>query len=254
MNSIVYELLGLMIETLRTRKRARTIITLVLLFVIIGLFFLYLTASAWYIQGVSDAIREFVPPVIAIASAVFCIALLSYTSFEISKDGVERELVQLRIERDEIRQRLAEGRSEEDKKEENVFGTIQLSLNQITEYYTINKSQARNSFRFSVFAIVAGLATLIGGIWLFYLGETPDTELTIITGISGVLIEFIGGAYFYLYNKSLKQLNFFYEKLVKMQDTMLAIQLTESMSEEKEAELKERLIEKLMERSSEVKK
>ena len=82
--------------------------------------------------------------------------------------------------------------------------------------------------------------------------QNPNINFTIITGISSALIEFIGGAYFYLYNKSLKQLNFFYEKLVKMQDTTLAIQLTESLGEEKEIELKERLIMELMARSGEV--
>ena len=249
MSSIFAELLGLAIDTLRRKKGARTAIT-ILSFILLLLFMALYIASPYLVHGVSIAIREFTPPIIFITATVFVISLLSYTAIDISSSGLDVELHSLREERDEIRKRLAESRTEEERKEENVFDTIQLSLNQITEYYTINKSQARSSFTFSVFAIVAGLITLIGGIWIFYLKESPDINLTIITGISSVLIEFIGGAYFYLYNKSLKQLNFFYAKLVKMQDTMLAIQLTESLENDKEVEMKEKLIIELMARSS----
>ncbi len=249
MNSIMYELLGLVIDTLREKTKIRTTIVTISVLAISLLTFL-IVISPYIDHGIEVAIRELVPPIIFIFSAVLFVSFISYTKVDIKNDKLDIELVNLRQERDEIRRRLAESRIEE-KKEENVFDTIQLSLNQITEYYTINKSQARSSFTFSVFAIVVGLITLIGGIWIFYMKENPNVELTVITSISSVLIEFVGGAYFYLYNKSLKQLNFFYEKLVKMQDTMLAIQLTESLNSDKEVEIKEKLIMELMARSKE---
>ena len=134
-----------------------------------------------------------------------------------------------------------------------MLDTIQLSLNQLTEYYAINKSQARSSFSFSVFAVIVGLATLIGGIWFFYLTEKQNIQLAAISGIAGALIQFIGGAYFYLYRRSLDQLNYFFNQLVKMQDTMLSIRLCEQIaSEEKKNELREKVILTLLERSSTV--
>lgn len=250
MNSIIYELLGLAIDTLRRETRARAVIT-VLSLVLIGVLIALFVFSPYFVQGVEITIREFAPPAIFVISGFLVVTLLSYTKIDVTRNGLDIELRNLREERDEIRKRLSESKTEEEKKEENVFDTIQLSLNQITEYYTINKSQARSSFRFSVFAIVAGLVTLIGGVWIFYMKDTPNIDLTIITGISSALIEFIGGAYFYLYNKSLKQLNFFYAKLVRMQDTMLAIKLTESLDGDKEIEMKEKLIMELMARSIE---
>jgi hypothetical protein len=159
------------------------------------------------------------------------------TQSVIDFDTLEIELKPIRKEREEIRQRIEQGSTP------NVLNTIQLGLNQITEYYTINKSQARNSFSFAVFAVVMGLLTLIGGIWLFYFGKTQNIGLAALSGIGGLLLQFIGGASFYIYNKSLSQLNYFYDKLVRMQDTMLSIQLCSQLENaERRSAIQERLI------------
>ena len=106
----------------------------------------------------------------------------------------------------------------------DVFGIVQLGLSQISEYYTINKSQARKSFNFAVFAIAIGLATVIGGVALVYSGRLGNGIGT-VSAISGLLIQFFGGANFYIYNKSLLQMNYFYDRLMQMQDAMLAIKV-----------------------------
>ncbi|WP_445683389.1 hypothetical protein [Solibacillus sp. FSL W8-0474] len=65
------------------------------------------------------------------------------------------------------------------------------------------------------------------------------------------MLEFIGAMYFVVYNKSLKQLNFFYSKLEKVQDTMIAIELTNSINDEpKKVEFQEKIVINLIERSS----
>ena len=172
--------------------------------------------------------------------------LVSLTPVKIKGGGaIQLELNTLHEERNKIRERITKT------EKPNVLDTIQLNLNQLSEYYTINKSQARNSFRFSVFAIISGLATIIAGIWFFYLQENPNIGLTAISSVSGVLIQFIGAAYFYLYRKSLEQLNFFFSQLVKMQDMMLSVKLCEEVSPpEKQIELREKVIITLLERSS----
>jgi hypothetical protein len=63
------------------------------------------------------------------------------------------------------------------------------------------------------------------GIGLILKGNTELTSS--IATIGGVLTQFIGAGFFYLYTKNLKQLNIFYEKLIKLQDTEHAIELLE---------------------------
>jgi hypothetical protein len=112
----------------------------------------------------------------------------------------------------------------------DVFQIVQLTLSQLIEYYTINKSQARKSFNFSVIAIAAGLVTVLGGVWLIY-SKKLGISVGAISTISGLLLQFFGGANFYIYNKSLNQMNYFYDRLMQMQDAMISIKVGDQISD-----------------------
>lgn len=180
------------------------------------------------------AFSEFFIPAFLIPGVLFLTAALAYLP------GQDSELGPIRKERERIQERI------EKENRVGVLDTIQLSLNQLTEYYTINKGQARRSFNFSVVAISLGLLTLIGGIWLFYFSSNRNTQLATLSSISGLFIQFIGGANFYIYNKSISQLNMFYAELVRTQNTMLAIELADQIAPERRDIVKERLIDRIM--------
>ena len=67
--------------------------------------------------------------------------------------------------------------------------------------------------------------------------------------MAGVISEFLSATFFYLYNKNLKQLNFFYEKLIKFQDTYWAIALANGLPEDKKAAMIEIIITNLIVRN-----
>lgn len=133
----------------------------------------------------------------------------------------------------------------------DVFETIQLGLNHLAEYYVINKGQARNSFFFSVAASVVGLALISAGLIWYATQPRGKAEIAVISGVAGTLLQFISGAYFFLYRKSLEQLNFFYVQLVRTQDTMLAVRLTQEVGDnERKGRLVEALVAALMSRGT----
>ncbi|MGR8960507.1 TRADD-N-associated membrane domain-containing protein [Rhizobium leguminosarum] len=112
--------------------------------------------------------------------------------------------------------------------DEDIIKGIRGNLGHLLEYYKMNKSQARNSFNASLSSIIAGFVTLVvGGVWA-YTAERNDLTAYLVP-FAGVILQFIGGGYFYLYNRSLIQLNFFFSRLAQMQDTLLAIHLSEAM-------------------------
>ena len=226
------------IEYLRSnpniRKTAFYISSFLALF--IGITIIYST----YIDTsnfISLEVRDLLIVLFIIIAFFLFLTIVSYTSIKIAKGGIGQELNEIKKERNEIKKRISKA------PQVDIFDTVQLGLNQLTEYYTINKSQARNSFRFSIFAIVLGLITIVGGIWIFYLRDIPNLQLATISSISGTLIETIGGLYFFIYKKSLEQLNYFYDKLTETQNIMLAVKLAESMeNEEKKTEIREKII------------
>jgi hypothetical protein len=237
-------LLNFIIDLLKRHKLFRTVALVLSAATFLVSAWIYLGSHFrpdWFYERyriAPDLASEPLIVIVAISAVVLGLCLLSSARMSFTEiSGVEVELRPIRKEREEIRQRI------EHDPAANVLNTIQLGLNQITEYYTINKSQARKSFSFSVFAVVSGLATLIGGVWLFYFGKTPNVGLAALSGVGGLLLQFIGGASFYIYNKSLAQLNYFYDKLVRMQDTMLSIQLSNQLEDKsRQNVIRERLI------------
>jgi hypothetical protein len=95
----------------------------------------------------------------------------------------------------------------------------------LSDYYEVNRIHLKWSFWASISALTIGLIAILVGIGLILKGNTELTSS--IATIGGVLTQFIGAGFFYLYTKNLKQLNIFYEKLIKLQDTEHAIELLE---------------------------
>ena len=108
------------------------------------------------------------------------------------------------------------------------YNSLELAQKRLNEYYAINQSQARGSFRWAVFAMFVGLSTIVAGIWIFYLGDTPNTFLTSLSTAAGVVVNTISGLYLYLHNRTQRRALFYYNQLVRVQNLGLAIRLAES--------------------------
>jgi hypothetical protein len=178
--------------------------------------------------------------------AIIILFFLLPNNFLNSSRSIISEMVEVKSikqEREKIIERI--------EKDDSVIDVIRLNLNQITEYYTINKNQAKRSFNFSTLVILLGFITIIAAILLPFLKENQKPEISIISAISGMLLQFIGGANFVLYNRTVEQSNRFYKQLARIQDTMLAVELCKQVKDpEKNLQLMDKLITTLIERSS----
>lgn len=124
----------------------------------------------------------------------------------------------------------------------DISHSIRLSLNELREYYVINKSQGRKSFGFSVLMVLAGFILISLGICILYFDKNASTTVAILTSIAGLLSQFIGATSFYLYRKTLDQLNHYFQQLTETQRIMLAIQLSGEASDVKSQDGLRRMI------------
>jgi len=237
---IVFSFLGELITKNKIAKALVIILTIVSIIGIVSILF-YSFFEEIDLERKKNLFNNVLPAFLITLIAI--VVAKSTYFFEQSSRATDAELNDLKAERVVITQKI------ETEKVLDIFHTIQLSLNQLNEYYTINKNQAKSSFRFSVFAIVIGLVTILTGIWLQYL-DIAKIEITYVTAISGLILEFIGGAYFFMYKKSLEQVNFFFGQLIKIQDTMLSINLANNIENvDVKTEMNERIISSLLQRS-----
>lgn len=169
------------------------------------------------------ALLKLIPIALLILSGL---ALLSvFTSFLVRDSQITAERLK---ELDDEKKFLLE----KTQNESNIIDFVRLNLNQLDEYYTINKIQSRNSFRLSVLTIVLGTSAIIFSIF-YTLYNNEYSNITIITAVAGALMEFIGATSIMLYKESMKSISSFYIRLTQLQNIMLAIELSNALKDDK---------------------
>jgi hypothetical protein len=118
----------------------------------------------------------------------------------------------------------------------------------LDSYYGLNRLHLQFSFWASLAALIFGMVVLVIGIFLLFNGFGSASGQLVTIG--GVLTQFIGAGFFYLYSKNLKQLNVFYDKLIRHQDTTFAMGLAvHQLPEERRSDVIETVISMLLTRN-----
>ena len=203
---------GIFIEWLQKNPKTRRNILIILCTLSIFSIILGFT-SHYYKYDESIEITFFI--LFTISTYTSLVILKSY-----KKSNSIEELNNVRSERNEIIQRISQ-----ETHKNGITDIILLNLNRLSEYYTINLAQAKNSYRYSIIGVCIGTLIFIYCVWSFIGNDNANITVTIIGSIMGIITDFIAATYFYLYKKSIEQLNMYFKELIKIQDTMLAIEL-----------------------------
>lgn len=107
-------------------------------------------------------------------------------------------------------------------------------LIKLKEFYESGQYQQKVSFWVSVGAVSLGFMVILLSLVMFLKAPEKITQ-SVILAISGVVSEFIAAAFFYIHNKSVNQLNTYFQNLIKLQDTNIAIDLVQRMPESNRA-------------------
>lgn len=132
---------------------------------------------------------------------------------------------------------------------------VRVNVSFLEEYYAQVKRHTALSFSFSLLVGLLGFALIVTGLVTGFVNgdnQINDTDvISYISSASGVLIEFIAGVFFYLYNKTVIQLKEYHEKLVNVQNILVANQLLEVVENtEKKDDIISTMIEHLVRKKS----
>lgn len=106
---------------------------------------------------------------------------------------------------------------------------VRINFKYLDKYYLQTQEQGDKSFLLSASAAVVGLAIVVAGIVLMFLGKTTPAYLTTA---AGVLSEFIAAVFFYLYNKTVLSMSQYHQKLVITQNIALALKITNDLPDD----------------------
>lgn len=100
----------------------------------------------------------------------------------------------------------------------------------LRDFYGTTLFQHKVSFWASIGASAVGLGALLIAL-VAYFHDPANFSESVVLGVAGVISQLVAALFFFLHNKSTAQVIAGFEKLVKLQDTRLAIDLVGRMSE-----------------------
>jgi hypothetical protein len=127
----------------------------------------------------------------------------------------------------------------------NYFDTlVKINVENLDAYYKLVKKHTSQSFNVSLMVSIMGFLLICCGLIIGY--NLNDNIISYIMSGSGVLIEFISGVLFFLYNKTIRQLKNYHDSLINVQNILLSFKLIDDMKDDNQ-EAKTDLTTKLIE-------
>lgn len=122
------------------------------------------------------------------------------------------------------------GKKTDDK---NVLNMMMDNVSELREYYVISKQQARRSFSAALFICFLGIFIYLLGIIAYIV---LDKNISIISVISGTVVEVIAGLFFWLYREATKQLGVYHQRFGSTEKYLTVMQIIREMPEDKRVE------------------
>jgi small-conductance mechanosensitive channel len=174
--------------------------------------------------------------VIGVDMIIFINLLIFGWSNQMTVDNIQEELEKLNVKR-KISSYFADTTSDQ-----RGNGTpsyfdrlVQINLVNLDDYYRLVKVHTNNSFRIATSAGVVGFLLIVFGLIIGFFDKEVGTQgLTYISAGSGVLTEFISGIFFYLYNRTVRQLKSYHDSLLVVQNILLSFKIIEDIKDETE--------------------
>jgi hypothetical protein len=109
---------------------------------------------------------------------------------------------------------------------------VEINVSNLAEYYGLVKSHTSNSFQAALGTGLVGFGLIVVGL-IFSFFNTPTAErFALISTASGIITEFIAAIFFYLYNRTVRQLKDYHDSLLSVQNILLAFKIVEDTKDE----------------------
>jgi cbb3-type cytochrome oxidase subunit 3 len=149
--------------------------------------------------------------------------------------------------REEAKARLEQAESKVEQEPEKAKPAWDLARLTLEAHFTKNLSQIASIFWLSVIVMLAGFAMLLYGIWQSVQTPTLLGPAT-IASISGIITEFIGATFLFIYRSTIQQAINYSKTLERINSVGMAMQILDTMPDSAKAtDLKSKTKAKLVE-------
>lgn len=111
---------------------------------------------------------------------------------------------------------------------------VQINVTNLAEYYAMVKVHTDNSFKVSIVAGATGFALIILGAIIGFSNNAETKTIAYISSGAGIITEFISSVFFYLYNRTVRQLKDYHDSLIDVQNVLLSFKIVGDLTDEKD--------------------
>lgn len=97
------------------------------------------------------------------------------------------------------------------KENSDIIGLMADNLNEIRQFYKLTKKQAINAYKLAKNSSIAGIILIIIAILVAIIFN--NNQIAVATTAGGIIVEVLAGTSLFVYQKTLKQLNYYYASL-----------------------------------------
>jgi len=108
---------------------------------------------------------------------------------------------------------------------------VDINVSNLSDYYRMVKEHTDKSFLASISAGCIGFTLIITGLIIGFTDFENSKSIAFLSAGSGVIVEFISGVFFYLYNKTTLQLKGYHDSLVNIQNVLLSFKIIEDTTD-----------------------
>ncbi len=108
---------------------------------------------------------------------------------------------------------------------------VDINVSNLSDYYRMVKVHTDKSFFASLSAGVVGFILIVTGLFIGFTNFTNSESIAYLATGSGVIVEFISGVFFYLYNRTTLQLKGYHDSLVSIQNVLLSFKIIEDTTD-----------------------
>jgi hypothetical protein len=141
-----------------------------------------------------------------------------------SSGKVELSTLQARLE---VAARLDVGIKADDKPVSYFDKLVRLNIDNLASYYGQVSAHTESSFRISITVGVIGFMLVGVGLVFGYASGDRSSAITYISAATGIITEVIAGVFFVLYNRTVLQMREYHDKLIEVQNVLLALKVVE---------------------------
>ena len=116
--------------------------------------------------------------------------------------------------------------------DKDVLELMKLNLSNINEYYIWSQKQAKSAFNAAIATCSVGFLLVVAAVLIPIVKQDFNSTISFISFLSGAITEIIGGTIFFVYRKSLAQLNYYHKALHEDQRFLSSVNLINKFHDE----------------------